>query len=76
MRPLAKAATLMPPVAFRYDPGVLISAFGRYLPSLLSGGADAARLTGPYSKVGARHVPRGRGHARCDWLWRLEKRRI
>lgn len=51
MRPLAKAAVLMPPVAFRYDPGVLLSALGRYLPQLASGGTDAMKLTGPFSKV-------------------------
>lgn len=36
----------------RYDPGVLVSAFARYLPSLASGGTDAMKLTGPFSKVG------------------------
>ncbi|PNH12854.1 Prolycopene isomerase, chloroplastic [Tetrabaena socialis] len=51
MRPLAKAAALMPPAAFRYDPGVLITAFTRYLPALLASGGDAARLTGPFSAV-------------------------
>ena len=35
----------------RYDPGVLLTAFGRYLPALLSSGADAAKLTGPFSNV-------------------------
>jgi hypothetical protein len=35
----------------RYDPGVLLSAIGRYLPSLASGGTDAMKLTGPFSKV-------------------------
>lgn len=56
MRPLARAAALLPPVAFRYDPGVLISAIGRYLPDLLSGGADAMKLTGPFSKVWRRDI--------------------
>ncbi|KAF6265696.1 hypothetical protein COO60DRAFT_868698 [Scenedesmus sp. NREL 46B-D3] len=51
MRPLAKAAVLLPPVAFRYDPGVLLSAIGRYLPALATGGTDAMKLTGPFSKV-------------------------
>ncbi|KIY99783.1 hypothetical protein MNEG_8176 [Monoraphidium neglectum] len=50
MKPLAKAATLLPPVAFRYDPGVLVSAIGRYLPKLLTGGPDALKLTGPFSR--------------------------
>jgi hypothetical protein len=35
----------------RYDPGVLLSAIGRYLPQLASGGTDAMKLTGPFSKV-------------------------
>jgi hypothetical protein len=38
-------------VLLRYDPGVLLSAIGRYLPSLASGGTDAMKLTGPFSKV-------------------------
>lgn len=51
MKPLAKAATVIPPVAFRYDPGVVVSALGRYLPQLVSGGPDALKLTGPFSKI-------------------------
>ncbi|GFR48781.1 hypothetical protein Agub_g10729, partial [Astrephomene gubernaculifera] len=51
MRPLARAAALMPPAAFRYDPGVLVTAIGRYLPALLAAGGDAARLSGPFSSV-------------------------
>ncbi|GBF96586.1 carotene isomerase [Raphidocelis subcapitata] len=51
MKPLARAATLLPPVAIRFDPGVVVSALGRYLPQLLSGGADALKLTGPFSKI-------------------------
>ena len=35
MEPLAKAATALPPTAFRADPLVAITAFGRYLPQLL-----------------------------------------
>lgn len=35
MRPLAKAATLLPPTAFRADPLVAFTAFGRYIPYLL-----------------------------------------
>jgi len=38
----------------RYDPGVLLTAIGRYLPQLASGGTDALKLTGPFSKVRAR----------------------
>lgn len=37
----------------RADPGVLLTALGRYLPSLITSGADAAKLTGPFSKVGS-----------------------
>lgn len=57
MRPLAKASTMMPPAAFRADPGVLITAFARYLPSILETGPTAAKLTGPFSKV--------------RWSWKL-----
>ena len=35
MEPLAKAATLLPPAAFRADPLVALTAFGRYIPQLL-----------------------------------------
>jgi hypothetical protein len=35
MRPLAKAATLLPPTAFRADLLVALTAFGRYIPYLL-----------------------------------------
>ena len=35
MKPLAKAATLLPPAAFRADPLVALTAFGRYIPYLL-----------------------------------------
>jgi hypothetical protein len=31
--------------------GVAVSAVGRYLPSLLSGGAGALQLTGPFSRI-------------------------
>ncbi|GIL52581.1 hypothetical protein Vafri_8402 [Volvox africanus] len=51
MRPLAKAAALMPPTAFRYDPGVLATAIARYLPALIQSGGDAARLSGPFSTI-------------------------
>ncbi|WIA14506.1 hypothetical protein OEZ85_003026 [Tetradesmus obliquus] len=49
--PVAFRWVLLPPVAFRYDPGVLLSAIGRYLPALATGGTDAMKLTGPFSKV-------------------------
>ena len=51
MRPLAKAATAVPPIAIRADPGVALTAVARYLPKLLSGGPDALKLIGPFSKV-------------------------
>ncbi len=51
MRPFASAAALLPPVAFRYDPAVVISVFGRYFGDLLSGGGDAAKLSAPFAKV-------------------------
>ncbi|PNW72273.1 hypothetical protein CHLRE_16g674950v5 [Chlamydomonas reinhardtii] len=51
MRPLAKAATMIPPAAFRYDPGALVTAIGRYLPSLLESGPNAAKLSGPFAGV-------------------------
>ena len=60
MRPLASAATMLPPVAFRQDLGVLRSAVLRYLPQLLQGGPAAVQLTGPFSKVG---LAGGRGRA-------------
>ncbi|KAL3135547.1 hypothetical protein ABBQ38_006025 [Trebouxia sp. C0009 RCD-2024] len=51
MRPLAKAATAVPPIAIRADPGVALTAVARYLPKLLSGGTNALKLIGPFSKV-------------------------
>ena len=35
MKPLGKAATLLPPAAFRADPLVAFTAFARYIPYLL-----------------------------------------
>ena len=51
MEPLAKAATAVPPIAIRADPGVALTAIARYLPRLFSGGPDALKLIGPFSKV-------------------------
>lgn len=81
MKPLARAATLLPPVAFRFDPGVAVSAVGRYLPQLLTGGGDAMKLTGPFSKAGplcfggpggaalrAASLPGGRVASLWGWL--------
>ena len=36
MRPLARAATLLPPAALRADAGVALTAFARYAPALLT----------------------------------------
>lgn len=52
MRPLAAAATMLPPVAFRQDAWALRTAALRYLPQLLANGAATSKLTGPFSKVG------------------------
>ena len=51
MKPLAKAAAAVPPIAIRADPGVAITAVARFLPRLFSGGPDALKLIGPFSKV-------------------------
>ncbi len=51
MRPLAKAATMLPPTAFRFDPGAAITVFARYLPQILTGGADGLKLLGSFKKV-------------------------
>jgi hypothetical protein len=51
MKPAVPVLVDHPSARRRYDPGVLLTAFGRYLPALLSSGADAARLTGPFSNV-------------------------
>ncbi|KAK9814184.1 hypothetical protein WJX72_001911 [[Myrmecia] bisecta] len=50
MQPLAAAATALPPVALRSDAAVVLSV-AKYLPSLLSAGLSALKLTGPFSKV-------------------------
>jgi hypothetical protein len=49
-----KLTYLVPGYLLRYDPGVVVSAIGRYLPDLLSSGPDAMKLTGPFSKVSAK----------------------
>ena len=36
MKPLARAATLLPPAALRADAGVALTAFARYAPALLT----------------------------------------
>lgn len=51
MRPLAAAATMLPPVALRQDAWALRTAALRYLPQLLANGAATSKLTGPFSKV-------------------------
>ena len=35
MRPLSRAATMLPPAAVRADPAVALTALARFLPSLL-----------------------------------------
>ena len=46
MRPLAAAATVVPPLAIRFDLGAAVTAVGRYLPAILSSGPAALALTG------------------------------
>lgn len=52
MRPLATAATALPPVAFRQDVGALRTALLRYAPHLLASGGSVGKLTGPFARVG------------------------
>ncbi|CAG9466303.1 unnamed protein product [Pedinophyceae sp. YPF-701] len=51
MKPLAKASALLPPAALRGDLGATVTALGRYFPKLLTGGADAAKLTGSFKSA-------------------------
>ncbi|KAK9810598.1 hypothetical protein WJX73_003386 [Symbiochloris irregularis] len=51
MKPLAKAATALPPMAMRADPFVAVTALARYAPQLLSTGPAALKLLGPFSNV-------------------------
>jgi hypothetical protein len=51
MRPLAKAATMLPPTAFRFDPGAAITVLARYLPQIVTGGTDGLKLLGSFKKV-------------------------
>eukprot|EP00884_Botryococcus_braunii_P015725 jgi/Botrbrau1/2836/Bobra.0125s0043.1 len=51
MKPLAEAASLMPPMAFRADPFVLATTLGRYFPYLLQSGLDALKLVGPFENI-------------------------
>ncbi|EIE19833.1 FAD/NAD(P)-binding domain-containing protein [Coccomyxa subellipsoidea C-169] len=50
MKPLAAAATALPPAALRADPAVAVT-IARYLPQLLQGGGDIRRLVGPFSDI-------------------------
>eukprot|EP01023_Acetabularia_acetabulum_P064585 TRINITY_DN8388_c0_g1_i2.p1 TRINITY_DN8388_c0_g1~~TRINITY_DN8388_c0_g1_i2.p1 ORF type:complete len:558 (+),score=98.33 TRINITY_DN8388_c0_g1_i2:101-1774(+) len=50
MIPLRKAATVLPAVAIRYDPAVLLT-LSKYLPAILTSGANPSQLLGPFSKV-------------------------
>ena len=51
MQPYSKAASALPPLAFRFDPAVAVTALARYGPQLLTTGPAALKLTGPFSKV-------------------------
>ena len=46
MEPLARAATALPPTAFRADPLVAVTAFGRYFPQLLQVWLSALTVPG------------------------------
>jgi len=65
LRPLASAASALPPAAMRLDPWAALT-IGRYFPDLIQQGPVAAQLTGPFAKV--------RTHVclcvseRCWWL--------
>ncbi len=56
MRPLAKAATMLPPTAFRFDAGAAVTVFARYLPQILTGGTDGLKLLGSFKKVSQRSL--------------------
>lgn len=51
MRPLARAATMVPPTAIRADAGVVLTALGRYLPEIVASGPSAGKLAGPFSEA-------------------------
>ncbi len=51
MRPLARAASMTPPVSLRFDLGVFVTALGRYLSDLIACGPTALSLTGPFTRV-------------------------
>lgn len=51
MKPLANATAMLPATAFRFDPGVLITALFRYLPQIIKNGPPPLTLQGPFSKV-------------------------
>lgn len=51
VRPLTQAATALPPIAFRLDGLVVISALVRYLKPFVSALPNISRLTGPFSAV-------------------------
>ena len=42
---------MLPPTAFRFDPGAAITVFARYLPQILTGGTDGLKLLGSFKKV-------------------------
>lgn len=51
MKPLAKASSMIPPSAIRFDLGALQTAIKRYFGDIISTGPVALGLTGPFSKV-------------------------
>ncbi|ARV62906.1 carotene isomerase [Nostocales cyanobacterium HT-58-2] len=50
MKPLARAATALPPAALRLDVGAIVTV-SRFAPSLFQHIADIAKLTGPFSRI-------------------------
>lgn len=51
VQPLTRAATALPPVAFRLDGGVLFSALLRYFKQFVTALPNISRLTGPFSAI-------------------------
>lgn len=51
VKPLSKAATAVPPLAIRLDPGVISTAIGRYFSDILGSITTLGVLTKPFSDV-------------------------
>lgn len=51
MKDYAPAIGAIPPIAFRDDPGALITVLGRYFPSILKHAAKTSKLFVPFSEV-------------------------